>query len=793
VRVWNVPRGSFLGEPLTLPGDALWLVFDGRGTRLAVASADNAVRVYRLQDGGQEAEQGGLELVTGPLTNWPTQYHYYSHLPPVWVDDDRSLLTCASHNEVGWWDAGTGKEVRRLRPNLSFLYEIVASPDGQHIAVAAWWGCQLYQARTGMPVGVRLQHTNLVPCAAFSPDGRWLLTVSRDQSLKLWSVPGGELQGTALQLSNQGYATAFLGDRLVAGQVDGLIRLWQPGQATLPFRDFPVPTEIFMDRTALVDADGGYLLAPAPTKGAQVIDLASGLPAGQALEKAGPLLQGTFLPRHFQVVLQTRQTVGAWDWRTGQPLWGPVNLPSVGYSVVPSPDGRWVVSLCADRGLLLDATTGQTVSKFVHEGKPDLVNSYPNARFSPDGTCFVTFKAWSTVTVWDTQTARPRFAPLPHGDRVDAVAFSEDGRYLATASDDNSARVFDLATGRELAKLGEPNWVRDVAFSADGRLLLTTGSDGSARLWDWGASKLVCPPMAQGQEINNACFLPGSPWLVTRTGETVQLWDSVLGKPVTPHLPKKLNGWGLRLIQGDRQLAAFGEHGQARVFDLSPLADDNPQGLTPEQIRLLAEIGSMYTIHEGGGLVRLTTAEWLDRWRRLRRERPDLLPWSEKGSLEQWLGADQSDTLRSFLEQARTQFGADDPRTAAALAELGLNLLRQNKHADAEKTLRDCLTLRQKNEPDAWATFNTQSMLGEALLGQKHYGDAEPLLRAGYEGVKQHQAEIPPPVRSVRLTEALQRLVRLYDAWGKPDEAARWQKALEEAKEKTRQPEAPKP
>jgi tetratricopeptide (TPR) repeat protein len=154
---------------------------------------------------------------------------------------------------------------------------------------------------------------------------------------------------------------------------------------------------------------------------------------------------------------------------------------------------------------------------------------------------------------------------------------------------------------------------------------------------------------------------------------------------------------------------------------------------------------------------------------------------------------DKAEALcRELLEQAGKQYGADDPRTAAALAQLGLNLLRQKKYADGEKVLRDCLTVRQKKVPDAWTTFNTQSMLGEALLGQEHYADAEPLLRAGYEGVKQHQAEIPPPVRSVRLSEALQRLVHLYDAWGKPDEAARWQKALEEAKEKARLPEASK-
>src|SRR5262249_13840773 len=124
----------------------------------------------------------------------------------------------------------------------------------------------------------------------------------------------------------------------------------------------------------------------------------------------------------------------------------------------------------------------------------------------------------------------------------------------------------------------------------------------------------------------------------------------------------------------------------------------------------------------------------------------------------------------------------DDPRTAGLMAQLGLNLLAQKKYADAEKTLRDCLAIREKKQPDDWSTFNTKSMLGAALLGQKKYADAEPLLQSGYAGLKQRQDKIPEVVRKVRLTEALERLVQLYEATDNPDEAAKWRKELESAR-----------
>jgi hypothetical protein len=101
----------------------------------------------------------------------------------------------------------------------------------------------------------------------------------------------------------------------------------------------------------------------------------------------------------------------------------------------------------------------------------------------------------------------------------------------------------------------------------------------------------------------------------------------------------------------------------------------------------------------------------------------------------------------------------------------------------------------RKEGTDAWTTVNTKSLLGGALLGQKKYADAEPLLLAGYEGMKQRYAtsrqalERQPYVnrnadapgradaptlaaQEQRLAEALERLVQLYDAWHKNDDAA---------------------
>jgi hypothetical protein len=107
--------------------------------------------------------------------------------------------------------------------------------------------------------------------------------------------------------------------------------------------------------------------------------------------------------------------------------------------------------------------------------------------------------------------------------------------------------------------------------------------------------------------------------------------------------------------------------------------------------------------------------------------------------------------------------------------------------AAAEPLLRECRALRAKALPDAWTTFNTESLFGGALLGQQKYDDAEPLLVQGYEGMKQRAAKIPAK-RKGRLTEALERLVHCYDAWGMSAEAARWRSELAARKQAGKKP-----
>jgi hypothetical protein len=91
--------------------------------------------------------------------------------------------------------------------------------------------------------------------------------------------------------------------------------------------------------------------------------------------------------------------------------------------------------------------------------------------------------------------------------------------------------------------------------------------------------------------------------------------------------------------------------------------------------------------------------------------------------------------------------------------------------------LREGTAIWEAKRPDDWHRFDSQSLLGDSLLGRKNHAEAEPLLLSGYGGLKAPEATIPAPEK-VRLNQAGERVVRLYESWGKPEKALEWRARL---------------
>ena len=102
------------------------------------------------------------------------------------------------------------------------------------------------------------------------------------------------------------------------------------------------------------------------------------------------------------------------------------------------------------------------------------------------------------------------------------------------------------------------------------------------------------------------------------------------------------------------------------------------------------------------------------------------------------------------------------------MAALGQSHIRQGKRLDAEPVLRECMAMREKSQPEDWSTFNTRTFWGPASSASEVPALAEPLVLSGYQGMKMRETKIPPPGLP-RLKEAAERVVELYEAWGKKE------------------------
>ncbi|MCC7374583.1 MAG: tetratricopeptide repeat protein [Verrucomicrobiales bacterium] len=208
------------------------------------------------------------------------------------------------------------------------------------------------------------------------------------------------------------------------------------------------------------------------------------------------------------------------------------------------------------------------------------------------------------------------------------------------------------------------------------------------------------------------------------------------------------------------------------------LGEDHP--LTLAGITLLATIHVMQNQVERAAPL---TEQALDFGRRLSLEKGPLAAWSlsnlgwvyyEHGDIA------QADALCSQAEQAMRRNPDFNPLMNPVIsANLGAVRLAQGNYAEATSLLREALRLTEKNDLGAAYQFLVMNLLGASLTGQREYTDAELFLQKSSQGLQQYQASLDPYLNAPRrIAEAHERLVQLYDAWGKPAQASEWRRKL---------------
>lgn len=165
-------------------------------------------------------------------------------------------------------------------------------------------------------------------------------------------------------------------------------------------------------------------------------------------------------------------------------------------------------------------------------GHTSEVNS---ANFSPDGKKIVSASDDKTAKIWDVETGKLLSDLKGHTDYVYYSCFSPDGSTIVSASADSTVKIWDASKGMLLADLkGHQGIVRTVSYSPDGKRIATASEDGSVKIWNAITGELINTIKVDRLSVNSAQFSPNGNVIVTASdGDGAKLWDANTGNLIT--------------------------------------------------------------------------------------------------------------------------------------------------------------------------------------------------------------------------------------------------------------------
>ena len=174
-------------------------------------------------------------------------------------------------------------------------------------------------------------------------------------------------------------------------------------------------------------------------------------------------------------------------------------------------------------------TFAQDIAYTSLEGHTGYVNS---VAFSPGGLTLASGSNDDTIRLWEVATGRHLRTLEGHTRDVTSVAFSPDGQMLASGSDDDTIRLWEVATGRHLRTLeGHRNWVSSVAFSPDGQTLVNGSDDGTIRLWEAATGRHLRTLLGDEYGVRSVAFSPDGQTLASGGWDkTIRLWEAATGR-----------------------------------------------------------------------------------------------------------------------------------------------------------------------------------------------------------------------------------------------------------------------
>lgn len=490
VRPGTVHSVAFSPDGKRIAAVRLYYTVGGDVKKHIATSFYNTVKVW---DAASGEEVLTLKL-KGTATRSPDQSVAFS-------SDGKRIAAVVLGNTVKVWDAASGDEVLTLKPNItkgsaSRVHSVTFSPDGSRIAAAHLGTITLWDSASGGEVltlkpqiikgrGMRFFADGRT--VAFSPDGNLIAAASGYNTINVWDAVSGKEALTLKGYTDLITSISFSpnGRSIATSSIDGTVRVW----------DATGPREAPALKGNIIWFDGSRIATVDDDKTVKLLDAASGQ--------------------------ETLTLKGHTDWV---------------HSVAFSPDGSRIATASSDKTVKVwNAASGRealTLTGHTHD--------VLSVAFSPDARRIATAGFDATVKVWDAASGQLALTLKEHNSPVVSVAFSPDGSRIAGAGH-QSVRVWDAASGQEALRLKAGMIVHNigsvwcgvysVTFSPDGSRIAAPSSDDTVKVWDAVTGKEVTTLTGHSGNVLCVAFSPDGSRIATGGhGETVKVWDAASGE-----------------------------------------------------------------------------------------------------------------------------------------------------------------------------------------------------------------------------------------------------------------------